>query len=365
MTPVHDMSAAQDAEGDSTDSSDDEVMLPAGNRDGTRSSAHAHELKIAASLAKDPWGRCVCVHADVYTVLPLLLAEHSPPGIIRCMSFACLAWPKLYPVAKGANRARMRRFGGRDGKMARIKAQEAALAAAALCAAPASSARGADSAGPGPGSAAVQAAEAGAKGRAKRIKREDAQQPKVKRLKAAARAEPPAGDGNAQLTDGRKKKAKRREAKQEAAASEGAAALEPPAKGSAEQGAAHGRTVHAVHVPATAAQHKFTPMARSGWWGAGRFTSAGCLEGLEHTAQHVALERKQFTEDTQEALYTAVQGAKAANKKGLGSSSAIRKPNVPYNPGAGTGKPAAALQPCSSMSYATYAQSRMNWLVRS
>ena len=43
----------------SSDSSDDELSLP-GNRDGTRSSAHAHELRIAATLAKDPWGRSVC-----------------------------------------------------------------------------------------------------------------------------------------------------------------------------------------------------------------------------------------------------------------------------------------------------------------
>ena len=320
------MSAAQDAEGDSTDSSDDEVMLPAGNRDGTRSSAHAHELKIAASLAKDPWGRCVC--ACRCLLYPLLLCRATT---FRAYPLHEICLPGLAEAPIGARRAniaRMRRFGGRDGKMARIKAQEAALAAAAPCAAPASSARGADSAGPGPGSAAVQAAEAGAKGRTKRIQGEDEQQPKVKRLKAAARAEPSAGDDNGQLTDSRKKKARRRAARQEAAAGESAAALKAPANGSAEQ-AADESAVHAVHVPAAAAQQGVASMARSGWWGAGRFTSAGCLEGLEHTAQHVALERKEFTEDTQEALYTALQGAKAANKKGLGSSSALRKPNVP------------------------------------
>ncbi len=40
-----------------SDDSDDDVIIDV-NRDGTRSSAHEHERKIAAALAKDPWGRC-------------------------------------------------------------------------------------------------------------------------------------------------------------------------------------------------------------------------------------------------------------------------------------------------------------------
>lgn len=45
------------AETSDSDDSDDDVIV-AVNRDGTRSSAHSHERRIAAALAKDPWGRC-------------------------------------------------------------------------------------------------------------------------------------------------------------------------------------------------------------------------------------------------------------------------------------------------------------------
>ena len=65
------------AEESDSDSSDDELTTYV-NRDGTHSSATAAELKLAAALSKDPWGR----------------------------------------------------FGGRAGKLARIRAQEAATLAA-------------------------------------------------------------------------------------------------------------------------------------------------------------------------------------------------------------------------------------------
>ena len=65
------------AEGSDSNSSEDELTTYV-NRDGTHSSATAAELKLAAALSKDPWGR----------------------------------------------------FGGRAGKLARIRAQEAATLAA-------------------------------------------------------------------------------------------------------------------------------------------------------------------------------------------------------------------------------------------
>ena len=65
------------AEDSDSDSSGDELTTYT-NRDGTQSSATAAELKLAAALSKDPWGR----------------------------------------------------FGGRAGKMARIRAQEAETLAA-------------------------------------------------------------------------------------------------------------------------------------------------------------------------------------------------------------------------------------------
>ena len=49
------------------------------HRDGTVASASAVELKIAAQLAKDPWGRCVLKVSDVLSHKGL---KH---GVLRCI----------------------------------------------------------------------------------------------------------------------------------------------------------------------------------------------------------------------------------------------------------------------------------------
>lgn len=87
------------------------------------------------------------------------------------------------------------------------------------------------------------------------------------------------------------------------------------------------RQVHVVRLAKddASASAPFRSTAASGWWGASRFRSAGCLEGLEHTAEHVKKERQSFTEQTQEDLYTATQAAKATAKKGLGIASMPRE----------------------------------------
>ena len=54
------------------------------------------------------------------------------------------------------------------------------------------------------------------------------------------------------------------------------------------------------------------------WWGASRFVSSGCLEGLEKTQQVPSSESRAFTEDTQANLYNRTQAAKTAGKQGLG-----------------------------------------------
>ena len=54
--------------------------------------------------------------------------------------------------------------------------------------------------------------------------------------------------------------------------------------------------------------------------------AAGCLKGLEHTADLVAKQRQSFTEQTQEDLYMSTHAGKSASKKGLGSSTAPRVP---------------------------------------
>ena len=260
-----------------------------------------------------------CLHSASTTCTSCCM-QLCPPGLASALA------------VKRASSSWICRFGGRDGKMARIKAQEAAVAAAALGAGPAGSTRDADSAGPGKGSAT------GAEGRAKPKQVDSEQQSRAKRRKTAAVAEPSAADGTTELRQGRKKKAKRRVVEQEAAAGMCVAVAEAGARTGTEPGqAAELRAVHEVHVPAGAAPPSSAPTATSGWWGAKRFTSAGCLEGLEHTAQHVARERTEFTEGTQEGLYTAAQAAKTANKKGLGATSTLRKPGT-CRSGPGTGR---------------------------
>ena len=71
------------------------------------------------------------------------------------------------------------------------------------------------------------------------------------------------------------------------------------------------------------------PVARNAaagaWWGAGRFVSAGCLEGLGREPA-AARERRAFDEDDQAGLYMAAHAAKTAKKKGLGTRTALSAP---------------------------------------
>lgn len=90
--------------------------------------------------------------------------------------------------------------------------------------------------------------------------------------------------------------------------------------------AAPRRRVHIVRVAEDSSRDTLKATPAAGWWGASRFRPAGCLEGLEHTAEHVQRQRQSFTEQTQEDLYTATQAAKATAKKGLGTASAPREP---------------------------------------
>jgi hypothetical protein len=106
-----------------------------------------------------------------------------------------------------------------------------------------------------------------------------------------------------------------------------------PGKAASDDVAPSQRQVHVVRIPQDdslgSAPFRSTPA--SGWWGAARFRSAGCLEGLEHTAEHVKKERQSFTEQTQEDLYTATQAAKTSAKKGLGTASMPRE-KPPFKP---------------------------------
>jgi len=63
----------------------------------------------------------------------------------------------------------------------------------------------------------------------------------------------------------------------------------------------------------------FKPTPQEGWWGATMFTSAGCLDGMKKNMK--AAERAEFTEDQQEKLYHAAHAGKTQGKVGLGQKS--------------------------------------------
>ena len=169
------------------------------------------------------------------------------------------------------------------------------------------------------------------------------QQPKAKRRKALKTAAAPGSAAGiaaeaSELAPEAQNKQVRKRARAKAAAGVAGMAVhgrnastagQVAGAASEPQQVAERREVFEVLVQPTAGQEAFTPTARSGWWGARRFRSAGCLEGLEHTAEHVARRRQTFTEGTQEGLYTAAQAAKTANKKGLGSASALSAQLLP------------------------------------
>lgn len=153
--------------------------------DGTASSASAAEAKLAAQLARDPWGR----------------------------------------------------FGGRQGKIARLRAQEEAQLAALA----------AKLASPQP--AAVAPAKGG------------------KRKKSGAAV----GEDAAGLAPAKRKK--------------GSKAAAPAGEGAAPAEAALARVVVVADPVAdklSAAHTAFQPTPQSGWWGAKRFTSAGAMGSVRY-----------------------------------------------------------------------------------
>ena len=67
----------------------------------------------------------------------------------------------------------------------------------------------------------------------------------------------------------------------------------------------------------------FVQTPASGWWGAKKFKSAGVLEGMDQPQSTAQAERQQFDEDDQTNLYMAAQNLKTSGKKGLGRKSQI------------------------------------------
>lgn len=238
------------SDSDSDVSTADGVTVCAQNSDGTVTSAAQHELQIAADLAAQP------------------------------------AW-------HGGGR-----FGGREGKLARIRQQEALAAAKLGLAVP--------KADLAPVAASV----------------------KLKKRKAHPSTAADESCHNkshvAVVKTGNSKK--RRD--QQAAADQQATASQPTDVTASSLHPAHPplgkkRIVVEPAITATVPAVPFVQTPASGWWGAKKFKSAGVMEGMDQPQNKAQSERQQFDEDDQTNLYMAAQNLKTSGKKGLGNKSQI------------------------------------------
>ena len=274
-------------------------------------------------------------------------------------------------LAAAAGRAPAGRFSGREGKLARIRAQEAAFAAlrgaantagSAADGTPCADAARATNSSDSSCETAVQAAAAGAGAGGSRPQKSKAagatapgsadapdassmQQPKKRRRR----------EGAGGVEAGGSKRRRRAGACLEAgAAGPGRSHEAPSAEGASPLSAKLSRKAAAVGSPAVVDARSLpdvTPGSAGGaadgtaadadpltgrdsvaqnpaagaWWGAGRFVSAGCLEGLGREPAAVR-ERRAFDEDDQAGLYMAAHAAKTANKKGLGTRAVLSAP---------------------------------------
>lgn len=216
--------SSSDSDSSNSDDSMAEVPASAARRvhaDGTASSATDAEHKLAMQLAKDPWGR----------------------------------------------------FGGRQGKLARIRAQEQAALQAQQAASAAVSQSAAASRAVTAAAAAGAADSDAASPRqkhAKRRKRDAAQLLEVASASAAA-----AAPETAAQPSGKRKKGKKAAQQQKAAAAVPAQPREPTAADLAAEAAA-------------AAMRAFKPTPATGWWGAKRFVSSGALMSTQGGAPAAA-----------------------------------------------------------------------------
>lgn len=246
-----------DTDSDSDVSTADEVTVAVRNNDGTVSSAAQHELQIAADLAAQP------------------------------------AW-----FGGG-------RFGGREGKLARIRQQEA-LAAAKL------------------GLECAKAELAPAVASVKVSKRKS---PSKILTDIQAAAQPSAESAIVTVTAKKGKASK----KQKQEASDKQAGPSAEAASAVAAAAVYDVPVVKKHIvvepiyTATIPAVTFVQTPSAGWWGAKKFKSAGCLEGIDQQQNKAQSERQQFDEDDQANLYMAAQNLKTSGKKGLGTKSHIGK----------------------------------------
>ena len=242
------------SDSDSDVSTADEVTVAVvRNSDGTITSASQHELQIVAELAAQP------------------------------------AW-----FGGG-------RFGGREGKLARIRQQEA-LAAAQL------------------GLALPKAELAPTTGLPKASKKR-----KAPHTSSADASSPAAEPVDATVVKHRR--SKKRKDKQAAVEQQAASSSQPELAISDlnpdVQPAGKKLIVVEPAFTATIPAVPFVQTPASGWWGAKKFISAGVMEGMDQPQSKSQSERQQFDEDDQTNLYMAAQNLKTSGKKGLGTKSQI------------------------------------------
>ena len=242
------------SDSDSDVSTADEVTVSVRNSDGTITSAAQHELQIAAELAAQP------------------------------------AW-----FGGG-------RFGGREGKLARIRQQEA-LAAAKL------------------GLALPKPELASATGLPRASKKRKAPH-NTSAETGSSPATEPVGVPNVKYKSSRKVKDKQAVMDQQVALSSQPDASVPDLSPDVRPAGKKPIIVEPAFT-ATVPAVPFVQTPASGWWGAKKFKSAGVLEGMEQPQSKLHSERQQFDEDDQTNLYMAAQTLKTSGKKGLGTKSHI------------------------------------------
>lgn len=250
MAPLQDSSSGSDSDV----STADEVTVCARNSDGTITSAAQHELQIAAELAAQP------------------------------------AW-------HGGGR-----FGGREGKLARIRQQEALAAGKLGLALPK-----ADLASPAaPVKKTKRAMHVSTAGR-ESCSTEDLAHVSIKKSLKSKKRKHQESAGNQQATD-----------PADATVSNVCPDKMPAAKK---------RIIVEPAFTATRPAVAFVQTPALGWWGAKKFTSAGVMEGMDQPQHKAQSERQQFDEDDQTNLYMAAQNLKTSGKKGLGTKSQIGGPD--------------------------------------
>jgi hypothetical protein len=183
----------------------------------------------------------------------------------------------LNALTSSKSRIAAGRFGGRDAKMERIRAQEAKMAAGA-----------------------------------------------AERLGAPSTSTTATTAGDKKLDKASKKKEKKKKKKKESSTDESesdsdaaeAGPSSPVLPVTKERIVIEPQGLYTTDGPTN---WNFTPTHQDGWWGATMFTSAGCLDGMKKDIKPSI--RAEFTEAQQEKLYHAAHAGKTQGKVGLGQRS--------------------------------------------